>query len=531
MRLPVLSYQPMIIGGNDYATNHLKAFARDLREVSDAGFRIVPLRDAITAWLEGRGDELAKAVAFCLEDGSDFDFHDLPHPTAGPQRSALHALEDFRRERPAAAAHATSFAVISPQARAALDRACLAGRGWWSDDWWSEAVASGLMHVANHSWDHNHEMAPSALNAERGTFRSIDSRERADHEIRQAAEWLRLKADNPGAALFAYPYGQSNPYLANVYFPRYADELGIVAAFTDESGFVDDDRDRWLLPRFVFGRDWSQPSGLRAILEEATRPPKVFVEGRVAIDDPEDVGRYEHVPGILADWMGPHGGLEGREILDFGCGRGVTALALATKHAAARVVGVDIGPDPDRCAAFARSQLGMRRLPENLRLHRVHPGTLHDADDRFDFVYSWSVFEHVDQRVLSAVLQAIRECLEPDGYFLAQIAPLYYSSQGSHLHHRIGVPWAHLYMQHDVLHERLRTACVNPREAADLWGTYETLNRITANELVEHVRAAGFEIVRTHTTLEPAPPPAHLTAIFNEKILRTDQVLVLARRA
>ncbi len=37
-----------------------------------------------------------------------------------------------------------------------MDREALFGLGWMSDDWWAEAVATGLLAVENHSWDHPH---------------------------------------------------------------------------------------------------------------------------------------------------------------------------------------------------------------------------------------------------------------------------------------------------------------------------------------------------------------------------------------
>ena len=47
--------------------------------------------------------------------------------------------------------------IVSPEARAELDRTCLIGRGWWGDDWWPQATAGDLIAVESHSWDHNHD--------------------------------------------------------------------------------------------------------------------------------------------------------------------------------------------------------------------------------------------------------------------------------------------------------------------------------------------------------------------------------------
>ena len=159
----------------------------------------------------------------------------------------------------------------------------MVGKGWWTDSWWMEAIRSGLIHIASQSWDLNHEtLPPSLLRSERaGTFLSIDSRESADHEIRLAADYLRKLAPNPGTGLFAYPYGESNPYLVREYFPTYQDELGICAAFTGRAGFLELATDRWEVPRFVCGRDWSSPSELELILDAAAnRRPWVGVSPR-----------------------------------------------------------------------------------------------------------------------------------------------------------------------------------------------------------------------------------------------------------
>jgi peptidoglycan/xylan/chitin deacetylase (PgdA/CDA1 family)/predicted O-methyltransferase YrrM len=275
MRIPILTYQPMYIHGNEYARNHLQALRSDVEHLTHAGFRIVPLRTLVDTWLERGAEALhAKVVALACDDSADFGYRDLPHPGAGTQRSVVNILRDFAARNPGRQPdlHVTSFEIASPQARTALDAACMLGRGWWSDDWWPEAVASGFMHIGNHSWDHNHASLPDsfAAIAKRGGFAAIDRQELADHEIRQAAEYLRRRAPNPGTGLFAYPYGESNAYLAGTYLPARGAELGIMAAFTGRAGFWEAASSRWEIPRFVCGRDWSSPDELGAILRAAS---------------------------------------------------------------------------------------------------------------------------------------------------------------------------------------------------------------------------------------------------------------------
>jgi hypothetical protein len=161
--------------------------------------------------------------------------------------------------------------VVSPQARAELDRLCMHGRGWWQDDWWREAAASGLMGIASHSWDHNHEVLanPDFPALRRGTFTSIDNKEAADYQVLQAARYLWTRAPNPAARLFAYPYGPHSDYLADEYFPRYGKSMKIDACFGDEPRPWTAQSSRWKLPRFVHGRDWQDGGDLARLLRDA----------------------------------------------------------------------------------------------------------------------------------------------------------------------------------------------------------------------------------------------------------------------
>ncbi len=299
----------MHIDGNDYRDNHLKALRSDLRQVTEAGFRILPLRGVVDAWLEGRGGELqGKVVALACENGADFDYRDLPHPGAGTQRSVFNILRDFAAERPGAQEllNVTSFVIASPEARALLDATCMVGKGWWTDDWWKAAAASGLLHIANHSWDYNHETLPDAFaqGGARGTFVNVDSDRLADHEIRRAADYLRSRVPNPGTALFAYPYGQANEFLTREYFPRHAAALGIRAAFTMRPGFLETACGQWEIPRFLFGRDWSSPEELRSILDAAA-----FGKGAwVAVSKPEAVAPRKRVSRLEASLAHPSSG-------------------------------------------------------------------------------------------------------------------------------------------------------------------------------------------------------------------------------
>lgn len=286
MTAAILTYHAMRIHGNDYATSDLVALAADLHAITASGLRIVPLHDVVGRWLRSPEEvDREPVVALTCDDGSDFDAVDLPHPSWGLQRSVLGILSDYRSRHGARqpGLHITSFVIASPDAREELDRTCMVGRGWWNEHWWGGALASGLLAIGNHSWDHNHESLarPCGGMTRGGSFTSIDSPAAADYEIRQADEYLRARAPNPGARLFAYPYGETNPYLSDEYFPAYrgsspapaAMEPGFAAAFTTEPEHLSSRADRWRMPRFMCARDWKSPEDLLRILEGAGRPP------------------------------------------------------------------------------------------------------------------------------------------------------------------------------------------------------------------------------------------------------------------
>ena len=272
MKIPILLYHAMNVNGNAYATNDHVALAADLADLARMGFETMPLHRIVQAWRSEPGSlEGRRIAALTCDDGSDFDARDLDHPKWGTQRSFLDLLRDFAKRRGASQLrpHMTSFVIVSPEARAMLDRTCMVGKGWWNEDWWKSASATGLMAIANHSWDHNHDSIadPRWPEVRRGTFEAIDSDELAQYQVAQADDYLRARVPSPSASLFAYPYGETNGFLATRWFPAHGDRFA--AAFTTQPAYLTEASDPWRLPRFTCGRDWKTPAGFRALLEGA----------------------------------------------------------------------------------------------------------------------------------------------------------------------------------------------------------------------------------------------------------------------
>lgn len=267
MRVPVLTYHSIQILDQTRAGNDHLALADDLLTLGALGFRIVALSQVVDALGGGAAIDLDRSVALSFDDGSWFDWFDLAHPTCGMQRSFANLLRDFRASS-GQPVHATSFVIASPEARATLDRTCMIGQGWWSDSWWPQAAAEGLLAIESHSFDHQHETLPQtvASGKTQGTFLSIDDEPSARAQIDQASDWLDAVIPGQRTSLFAYPYGEANGYLREEYLPRFVQRHRLRAAFTTEPAPITADADRWALPRYVCGRDWRSATDLIRLL-------------------------------------------------------------------------------------------------------------------------------------------------------------------------------------------------------------------------------------------------------------------------
>jgi peptidoglycan/xylan/chitin deacetylase (PgdA/CDA1 family) len=268
MRASVLTYHSGNIAGNDYGDNNLVALAHDLEQIHALKLDIVPLRHVVDALLGASPRDLPdRVVAITLDDGLDFDFVDLVHPFHGSQVSVDTILRQFS-ERFGVAVHATSFVIASPEARRQIAKRGMLDHQWIGDEWWSDAVASGRFHVANHSWDHLSPLVDAVAQREgkTGSFALVDRFEDADVQIRVAREFIESKAPNPGSAIFAYPYGDAADYVVNEYLPVHGVRHCTLAAVSGTPGTLHAGSNRWLLPRYTCGTDWRTPEELNRIL-------------------------------------------------------------------------------------------------------------------------------------------------------------------------------------------------------------------------------------------------------------------------
>lgn len=110
-------------------------------------------------------------------------------------------------------------------------------------------------------------------------------------------------------------------------------------------------------------------------------------------------------------------GLEGKTILDFGCGYGRLLRLMLYFTDPDRLWGLD---------AWERSLEASREagVLAHLRKSDTFPQALPVDGTRFDFAYAFSVFTHLSPRAAEACLGAVRSAMAPGGIFVATIRPI-----------------------------------------------------------------------------------------------------------
>jgi len=279
--LYVLTYHSHHIAGADYATNDHVALAVDLPVIDAAGYRIVPLAELLDLFLAMQRNESIdprewRVVALTFDDGPEYDAVDHHHPSLGVQPSFLRILDDFASRTRQTAVCGTSFVIASPAARRCMEAATGPGpyylhEGALNDDWWLAAIDSGRLAIANHSWDHLHPGLPRVAHSRqvKGDFTSVDNAADADLQIDAATRFIDRRTGGRAAPFFAYPFGQYSRYLVEEYFPRTPSSHGLRAAFTVDARPLRVTENRWSLPRYSCGYNWSSPGELAQLLANA----------------------------------------------------------------------------------------------------------------------------------------------------------------------------------------------------------------------------------------------------------------------
>lgn len=255
---------------------------------------------------------------------------------------------------------------------------------------------------------------------------------------------------------------------------------------------------------------------------------------------------FEYAADVVNHWVGGVLDIPSSQFLNFGCGDGITDLSLVLRYGATSIHGVDVRREYQKLPRIAREQLGMQRVPVALTFETIQSGdALAQAGVQYDGIMSWSTFEHVQRDQLATILADLHACLRPGGYFFIQIEPLYFSPYGSHLRRYDDTPWHHLLASEDELWKVIENhqGPIDPAEVdfgfADfgvdgykrfVFNEYKALNRLTADELVQFAKGAGFSVAREERRTVDLEVPEGLLSQYPRDWLVNNEIFLLLRK-
>lgn len=222
---------------------------------------------------------------------------------------------------------------------------------------------------------------------------------------------------------------------------------------------------------------------------------------------------YEDAAGQVIDFLaGDNISLAGADVADVGCGDGIIDLAIAHRAEPRSIVGFDVVPtDVIALEERSRAEGVGDELPGSLSFRTCEARRLPADEDSFDFVITWSAFEHIEDPV--AVLREVRRVLRPGGILFLQLWPFYSSEHGGHLWGCVADDsYAHLYRSEADIEREVRERADHPAEVLDeLLEVFRTLNRVTLDDLQRSMVAAGLRPAKVELLTETVHIPPELS--------------------
>lgn len=230
------------------------------------------------------------------------------------------------------------------------------------------------------------------------------------------------------------------------------------------------------------------------------------------LDRPDRVQWFrDHLDGSAAEIIAFLGGdgitLTGRDVADVGCGEGIMDLGITLRAEPRRFVGFDIVPtDCEELLRRARHYGAAGELPATLEFAVSERGHIPAPNASFDVVISWSAFEHVVQP--HELLREVRRILRPDGVFMLQLWPFFYSEHGSHLWHWFPEGFVNLRHRLEEVEATLRADTeTDPAWIEVKLRDYRELNGMTLDQLQRAILGSGMYVAK----LELLTHAVHLT--------------------
>lgn len=158
--------------------------------------------------------------------------------------------------------------------------------------------------------------------------------------------------------------------------------------------------------------------------------------------------------------------IEGRDILDFGCGDGPLSLHLVETAAPRSIVGVDLD---ERAIARARAALASQRRQNWSCIpgfRASEPTRIPIEATSVDTILAFDCVEHILDP--GTIMAEWRRVLRPGGRVLIEWCP-FKGPWGPHMHNLIPIPWAHVLFGERALFECAERIYDDPQYVPRHW--------------------------------------------------------------
>ena len=184
--------------------------------------------------------------------------------------------------------------------------------------------------------------------------------------------------------------------------------------------------------------------------------------------------------------------IQGKHVLDYGCGPGWQAVAMKTQCGAASVLGIDIN---DRWLASGRALAEQEQCSSEVQFAKaVDPSRI----GTFDVAISISSFEHFAKPENN--LAEMSQLVKPGGVVIVTFAEPWYSHSGAHMVFFTKVPWVNVWFSEStVLNIRSRFRDDGATRYEEVEGG---LNRMTLKKFEQIMFSSGMKVeyLKYHST-------------------------------
>ncbi|MBK8567240.1 MAG: class I SAM-dependent methyltransferase [Saprospiraceae bacterium] len=189
--------------------------------------------------------------------------------------------------------------------------------------------------------------------------------------------------------------------------------------------------------------------------------------------------------------------MDGKRVLDFGCGMGGMSLWYATNFKC-EVHGVDI----DRHHVKIANDLKAKHKVTNVNFE-VRNVLDNPIDDKYDFIVMNDVAEHIQLPILKAIFKELSKNLASNGGIYVSYPP-WRSPYASHVQHVVGLPWCQ-FLPDGILLKMIEknNRPIVGEEESDLLQAYKGLNHLTHERLLSALDGSDLKPVyrKSHSFL------------------------------